>query len=117
MFTHEDERRTLIEWATGNFKECKVAIMKQDGVLGNHWHANKDETFLLLSGKAKKVAIGGEEWLDLDGPKVFHVPRHTRHSFYLEKGAILLGAASELYDVHDERLDIMSADGYIDIYA
>ncbi len=106
MFKHEDNRRILIEWATGSFKECKVAIMKQDGVLGDHWHANKDEQFLLLQGRASKIVIGNRTWTAEPAcSEVFFVPRNTYHAFHLDRGSVLLGAATELYDKDDERTD------------
>ena len=105
MFVHEDNRRRLIEWATGNFKECKVAEMKADGVLGNHWHANKDEVFLLLSGEAEKIVVGEEIWLAPKAPFRCEVPRGVWHEFHLKAGAVLLGAATELFDKQDENTD------------
>ena len=105
MFVHEDGRRILVEWATGNFKECKVAVMKSPGILGDHWHADKDEVFLLLSGRASQVVIGNKLSLNMVGPCVFEVPRGTYHRFVLEAGSVLLGAATELYDKADERTD------------
>ncbi len=107
MFKHEDERRCLIEWATGSFKECKVAIMKEDGILGDHWHANKDETFLLLQGRASKVVIGDYTRTDVQPVTAFVVPRNTYHAFHLDKGSVLLGAATELYDRQDERAGVV----------
>ncbi len=105
MFTHEDERRTLIEWATGNFKECKVVVMKKRGIVGNHWHANKDEAFLLLQGHALLVRIGDQTFYNVEPPFKFEVPRGEFHMFTLTPGSVLLGAASELYDKDDERTD------------
>ena len=52
MFKHEDTRRTLIEWASGDFKIAKAVTAKTDCVVGDHYHRNKDEHFLLLSGVA-----------------------------------------------------------------
>jgi mannose-6-phosphate isomerase-like protein (cupin superfamily) len=106
MVIHEDNRRCLIEWATGEFRECKAATMKQDGVLGNHWHARKDEVFLLLQGHASYVKIGDDEWNDIAAPFTWEVPCGTYHAFHLKAGSVLLGAATELYDKSDERTDV-----------
>ncbi len=104
MYKHEDERRCLIEWATGSFKECKVAIMKEDGVLGDHWHANKDEVFMLLQGYGG-ILRRGDMATKIEPHEVYEIPRGTYHAFYLTKGSVLLGAATELYDKSDERTD------------
>ncbi len=105
MFTHEDERRTLIEWATGNFKECKVVTAKVDCIVGDHWHAKKDEVFLLLSGEAPLIQIGSISSTNVRPPAAFAVPRGRYHAFHLKAGSVLLGTATELYDKDDERTD------------
>ncbi len=102
MFVHEDERRILVEWANGNFKECKVLTAKQDCVVGDHWHAKKDEEFYLLSGEAPRVKVGSLIFLDIKAPYGFHVPRGTYHLIQLTAGSVLLGAATELFDPEDE---------------
>ena len=106
METHEDERRTLIEWITDEpFRSAKVVIAKGEQVIGKHFHKKKDEAFLLLSGKAKKVVIDGiEEWNVLPVRKWF-IPRGVKHEFVLEKGSVLLGVGSEAFDPEDEIRD------------
>ncbi len=79
--------------------------MEQDGVLGLHWHANKEEVFFLLSGHAEKVVIGDRQWDRIDAPYQWEVPRGTYHAFFLESGSVLLGAATEAYSKDDERTD------------
>lgn len=116
MFTHEDNRRTLIEWATGEFKVAKVLIAKEDCVVGDHWHRNKDETFYLLMGGGL-ITLGDitstcgswvgfplKEGVPIGGnilPEI-HVPRGTYHRFELTKGSILLGVGTEAFDPKDE---------------
>ncbi len=85
--------------------------MKENGVLGDHWHAKKDEVFLLLSGSAGLVVIGEEHWGGTPGSPVlapyrWEVPRGTYHAFHLAKGSVILGAATEIYDKDDERTDL-----------
>lgn len=101
MFTHEDDRRKLIEWATGNFKTAKVLIAKAGCVVGDHHHKNKDEEFLLLSGAAW-VGIGDVlPYRIMAGTKI-GVPRGTYHRFELDEGSILLGVGTEEFDPDDE---------------
>lgn len=103
METHEDERRTLIEWIKDEpFRSAKVVIAKKEQELGKHFHKNKDETFLLLKGVAKKVRIGNVEEFNVPAPKKWNVPRNTPHTFILSKGSILLGVGSEKFDPSDE---------------
>jgi len=102
MFTHEDSRRLLIEWAVGEFKTAKVVIGKEAGVVGDHHHLNKDEKFLLLSGNVRHVCIGNDHEWNVLAMKAWDVPRGTYHLFELDEGSVLLGVATEEYDPDDE---------------
>lgn len=103
METHEDERRTLIEWIHDEpFRSAKVVIAKSEQSLGKHFHKKKDETFLLLTGKAKRVIIGPTEETDVFPIRKWFIPKGVKHEFVLEKGSILLGVGSEPFDPNDE---------------
>ena len=101
MFVHEDDRRKLHE-LSGDFKTCKAILVKQDSVLGDHFHRGKDEEFLLLHGRAARVVIGGKEWFDADAPQHWIVPRGTYHVFWLQAGSVLIGTATAPFDPADE---------------
>jgi hypothetical protein len=102
MFKHEDERRTLIEYASGTFRVAKVLTAKRNCIVGDHYHAHKDETFLLLSGHANKIVIGDTVIEGVDAPYQFFVPRMHYHLFDLEAGSVLLGVGTEAFDPSDE---------------
>jgi hypothetical protein len=102
VFTHEDNRRRLIEFGQGPFAVCKALTAKEGCIVGEHYHRNKDESFLLLSGKATRVVIGDLERFDQEAPQEWHVPRGTYHVFELEEGSVLIGTASEPFDQEDE---------------
>lgn len=102
MFKHEDERRTIIEWANGNFKVCKALIAKAGCSVGDHHHLRKDEEFLLLTGFASHVIIGEAQWRNVAAPITWRVPRGSYHRFDLAEGSILVGVATEEYDPADE---------------
>lgn len=102
MFVHEDARRRLIEFGKGPFAVCKALTAKEGCIVGEHFHRNKDESFLLLSGKATRVVIGAFRQFNAQAPQEWHVPRGTFHSFELEAGSVLIGTASEPFDPEDE---------------
>lgn len=102
MFKHEDERRTIIDWANGDFKSCKVLIAKGGCSVGDHHHLHKDEQFLLLAGHATYVVIGNKEWRDVPAPCVWEVLRRNYHRFDLAEGSVLVGVATAAYDPADE---------------
>ena len=99
MFTHEDDRRLLIEWAGG--KVSKALLSKGNCVVGDHYHRNKEERFLLLKGSAK-IVIGDAVDDTVFAPFEFTIPPNTYHKFSLTRGSILLGVCSEEFDPEDE---------------
>ena len=102
MFVHEDHRRKIIEWASGSFKVAKALVAKAGCVVGDHYHRNKDETFLLLSGRASYVVIGTDIWGNIEAPYLWEVPRGNYHRFELDDGSVLLGVGTEAFDEADE---------------
>ncbi len=102
MFTHTDSRRKLIEWARGDFRVSKALIAGENCIVGDHYHRNKDETFLLLQGKARRIVLNDQEWSDVAAPYEIEVPRGNYHLFDLEPGSILLGVATSVFDPDDE---------------
>lgn len=102
MFVHEDARRKLHELPPGEFKVCKAIVAKEGCVLGNHWHAKKTETFMLVSGRARHVIVGELQWADLPAPYDWIVPPGTYHVFDLEPGSVLVGTATAEFDPADE---------------
>lgn len=102
FFKHSDDRRTIYDWADGDFKAAKALIAGENCIVGDHYHKRKDEQFFLLIGTATKVVIGGEELWDIEAPCKFHVQAGSYHRFELTPGSILLGTASEPFDPSDE---------------
>lgn len=79
-----------------------MVIATSQQAIGRHYHRNKDEAFLLLSGRAVKVVIGREVALDVTAPFRWECPAGTPHSFELEAGSVLLGVATAPFDPEDE---------------
>jgi len=103
VFINDDSRRILIEWISNEpFCSAKAVVAKTSALIGNHYHREKNEKFLLLAGKAKRVVIGDVERVNILAPEVFDVPKGTHHSFELEPDSILLGVADKPHDTNDE---------------
>lgn len=97
---HEDQRRLLIEFGGGrNWKACKFIVVKQDCVLGDHWHDQKDECFLIVGDGLCYV---GDKIITTSGATVIEVPKGTWHKFELKDGALIIGLASEEFDPKDD---------------
>ncbi len=103
MFVSDDHRRTLIEWVANKaFCTSKVIIAKSSSPIGDHYHLQKNEQFLLISGMARRVVLGATEEKNVLSPRVFDVPKGMYHLFELEPGSILIGVADKPHDASDE---------------
>lgn len=99
---HEDDRRILFDWANGNFKSAKAVIVKKEIAVGDHYHNKKDEEFLLLQGKFLELIVGNITSMNIPAPYYVFIPAGTYHKFICSEGSILLGVATELFDINDE---------------
>lgn len=102
MHIHTDNRRTIYDWAEGNFKSSKAVIIHERIAVGDHYHKNKDEEFFLLKGTFLELQVGNDKQYLVQAPHKVFIPRGTYHKFICEVGSILLGTATELYDENDE---------------
>lgn len=97
---HEDERRLLVEFGAGrNWKSCKFIAVKQDCVLGDHYHNKKDECFLIVGDGTCYV---GDRIIKVEGITIIEVPRGTWHKFELKDESLVIGLASEEFDPKDD---------------
>lgn len=102
MTTHDDPRRTLYDWAEGDFKSCKVVIVKEEIAIGDHYHLKKEEQFFLISGMFKELNLGDRVLLDVKAPYKVIVPPGLYHKFICTPGSIIVGVATEVFDPNDE---------------
>ena len=102
MKIHKDERRIIYDWAEGDFKSAKAVIVKKEIPIGDHYHKNKEEEFLLLKGMFIELQVGKLIQYNLKAPKKVIIPKNTYHKFICKKGSILLGTATEFFDINDE---------------
>lgn len=102
MQTHTDNRRTIYDWAEVNFKSAKALIVHEPINIGDHYHNNKVEEFLLISGEFLELQLGNETEFNVKAPHKVVIPKGLYHRFVCTKGSILLGVATELFDENDE---------------
>lgn len=92
-----DNRRDLYELGTGGtWKVCKILVAKEYCSVGNHYHKNKDELFLVLSG----VLTYND--MDFFANETIFIERGTPHTFFLNEGCRLLCLASKEHDPNDD---------------
>lgn len=96
---HEDERRILEDWP-----EAKTITVKENCTLGQHYHKIKTERFVLVGGEAV-IYIGREEPEDMIIGKLYTVFPGQAHTFHLQKGSVLIGLCSHIFDPTDDYRD------------
>jgi GDPmannose 4,6-dehydratase len=101
--SHSDERRNLY-----SFPEAKLIEVKEDTVIGRHYHKIKEERFMLSKGEGRIVRGDASEPMSIG--HIYTVPPGTYHEFHLTKGSILIGLNSHPYDPTDDyRLEAANA--------
>lgn len=95
--THEDARRKLTDWP-----EAKIIEVKQDCVLGNHYHKIKTERFILVAGKGLMVVDGVSTVMEIG--KMYTVLPLQFHTFVIDMGSVLVGLCSHVFDPKDDYL-------------
>jgi mannose-6-phosphate isomerase-like protein (cupin superfamily) len=93
---HEDNRRRLT-----SFPEAKMLEVKEDCILGKHYHKIKTERFLLSCGEAT-LTIQNKEPVNIEIGKIYTVNPGEMHTFNIKKGSILIGLNSKEFDPSDD---------------
>ena len=109
----DDERRLITEHSSseGGFTYNRFFIKSTDaGPLGNHYHSEKTEDFLILKGGGKFIGqmvdekeqvIGERIELLLTENSVVQVPPRLVHVFVLEKGSEMVCHSNKPFDFDD----------------
>lgn len=92
---HEDERRILED-----FPEGKILTIKEDSIVGKHYHKIKTEIFYLVNGSGFVTLDGVRSQIELSKP--MFIPPLTKHEFELKAGSVLLGFCSHPYNSDDD---------------
>lgn len=97
----EDRRRRLSEFGEGKtWRIAKCLEIKENCIIGNHYHKLKDELFLVISGEVT-YTLNGEEGSAGPGDLI-DVPAGVHHAFICPPGAVLVCLATQLHDPKDD---------------
>lgn len=100
-FYHEDDRRILAEYIQDiPTRTSKAIFIKEDSILGNHYHNYKDDIFFLLKGSGTITL--NEITKPFKSGDCMLVKAGTVHSLNLKKGSILLESSTLPYAKEDE---------------
>lgn len=97
---HEDERRIL-----ESFPEAKIIKVKQDCVIGEHYHKIKTEKFVLCEGYCTISGIDNNGITFSEDMKIgyfYTIEPLKYHVFNIKKDSVLLGFNSHPYDPTDD---------------
>ena len=102
MKLNEDSRRLLIDWNDGMpIETVKIVTAKETCVLGNHYHKEKTERFMLLAGQATyKLDDSRPETMIINKPVI--IKPNVKHEFILTEGSLMICLVDRLYDAKDD---------------
>lgn len=92
---NEDERRKLTA-----FPEGKMLEIKEDCIVGGHYHMIKTELFVLIKGQCKMTA--NNITAKMEKGVLYEIVPTVYHSFEIKAGSILIGLCSHSYDPKDD---------------
>ena len=99
---HEDNRRALIEIFNGDFvaKQLKTLTIKEDAVLGNHYHPYR-QFFYLFRGTADytfvDIATGEREDINVSEGDFIIIDPNIAHKAFHKAGNIMIEGNEEKY--------------------
>jgi len=111
---HEDNRRALIEIFNGQFtaKQVKMLKIKEDSVLGNHYHPYR-QFFYMLKGNADYsfVDIKTKEGhsMNVEEGDMIIIDREIAHKAFQKAGNVMIEGNEERYtspEVDDLKFEI-----------
>lgn len=100
-FVRQDERGSLVQLATGLWKQINVLFIKRDNTFGGHFHKEKTELFVVMKGEIQ-VQITKKK-----RGRVYHFK--AGDSFIIEpldKHTILAVEDSQMVELITEEYDI-----------
>jgi mannose-6-phosphate isomerase-like protein (cupin superfamily) len=104
---HEDARRAISEFNTEDWDfSIQQFKIKEKIPLGNHYHAKKDEIFVILKGSGqvttqKREVPESRETFDLKTGSVVYVPKNMAHTFVLEPESEMICFSTKAFDKDD----------------
>lgn len=102
LIINEDPRRKLTA-----FPEGKLLEIKEDCIVGKHYHKIKTEWFVLVRGECRHIYwnIGGVKVVfdsSMFIGQIVIIQPMVYHEFYIKKGSILFGLCTHPYDPKDD---------------
>lgn len=95
MQTHIDDRRELYDFHGLDYDSVKVLVFKKTAVVGNHSHDDKDEYFMLATGRILYLRNGDLCW-NRGIPHTFCISAGNYHVIKCTKGSVLVCASKKV---------------------
>ena len=102
-YIRTDERGTLIQVSTGDWKQLNHLILKKGKMFGGHYHKHKKELFYMLGGKVMmKVEREGTLFhFELITGDSFLIEPLDKHTIYATEDSELMELLSQSYSSED----------------
>lgn len=98
-----NDRRLLVDWDVNlHCKSIKLLKLAPGSTVGNHYHLEKDELFILVSGRIDKIRLSDRTFSDLTAPAAWLVNRGEYHSYHCDEEVVLMCLSTEGYSSHDD---------------
>jgi len=103
-FSRENERGSLVQLFTGNFKQLNLLKISKGEMFGGHYHKKKTEFFYLIEGEIL-VNINGidgmkDDYIIKEG-ECFLVEPYDKHSITAIEDCVLIETLSKPYSKED----------------
>ena len=99
-FQRKDDRGSLTQVITDNFKQLNVLEIAKGEKFGNHYHKIKHEVFYIISGRIL-LKIDQNDWIMMNEGTAFLIEPGDRHTIEAIRNTVIAETLSHPYDKGD----------------
>lgn len=101
--TREDERGSLIQVNTGEWKQFNYLIINEGNEFGGHYHKHKKELFYIIKGKINIQIIDkrGGQSINLKAGECILIEPYDYHTIYAIENSEIVELLDKPYDKED----------------
>lgn len=100
---NSDNRRQLVDWNIEfACKSIKLLNFFSDAIVGDHFHQEKDELFILVEGKIQELIVGESKVTNINPPVAWLVKKGQYHKYLCDESTILICLSTECFNPKDD---------------
>ena len=98
-----NDRRILTDWDVNiNCKSIKLINIYSNSTVGDHYHKDKDELFILINGEISELKVGDFKKTNVTSPSAWIVKRGCYHKFTNLNPVTLMCLSTETFNKNDD---------------